>query len=73
MTHTRAALLARAAALVGGQRTLATMIAVSERNMRYWLSGNHEPNNGVMADVAAVLEKHAAACCDLRDDINRTP
>lgn len=70
-TISRAELLARAAALVGGQRTLATMICAGESNMRYWLAGNHEPNDGVMEAVAIAIQRHAHNCITLMNQIDR--
>lgn len=71
MTVTRTELLAAAADLVGGQRPLAALLGVNERNVRYWLSGTREPSPGVMADTAAILHKHAVACLELKDSIDK--
>lgn len=53
---------AEAAELLGGGHATARILSISERQMRYLLSGKHAIKQGFMRDITAALEHRAREC-----------
>jgi hypothetical protein len=68
------ALLARVGGALYGvswQGSMARALGVSDRSVRYWLSGAHPIPRGVLAELPGLIEGHRALLADVGRQIGR--
>lgn len=66
----RAALMRRAADLIGSER-LAKTLGVAPRSLYYWMNGQRAVKDGVMAEVRQMLIEQRQAIADLLQDFRQ--
>lgn len=67
---TQLARFQRAVDLLGGTRSAARVLDISERHMTRLLTGKSELHTGMLADMAKALINHAEACRQLERQLS---
>lgn len=62
---TRREYFSMACELLGGQRSVARILKVSDRTVRYLCSGHQEIKIGFMRDITTALDRRSRACVAL--------